>query len=341
MYVMNAADEICDLIITLRHALVTLARTHLHTVMPGYTHMQRAQPVTLAHHLMAWCEMLKRDSGRLGDARARMNELPLGAGALAGVTYPIDRDAVAKELGFAGITANSMDSVSDRDFVIETLSALSILMVHLSRMSEEIILWTGQEFGFATLDDAYSTGSSIMPQKKNPDVAELTRGKTGRVVGSLVSLLVTMKGLPLAYNKDMQEDKEAIFDALDTASICLEVFTPMLQTLTFRPDVMRRAASRGFLNATDAADYLVRKGMAFRDAYGLVGKLVAHCAENDLTLEELSLDFLREKSPLFGEDFYAAISLETCVAVRNTPGGPAPDAVLAHIEANELVGNAR
>jgi argininosuccinate lyase len=334
LYIKTEINIVTEKIKSFRLALIEMAKQHLNTVMPGYTHLQRAQPVTLGHHLMAWCEMLKRDAGRLADAYARMDELPLGAGALAGVTYPIDRTMTAKELGFARITANSLDAVSDRDFVIETLAALSLVMVHLSRMSEEVILWTGAEFGFATLDDAFSTGSSIMPQKKNPDVAELTRGKTGRVAGALMSQLMLMKGLPLAYNKDMQEDKEAVFDALDTVKICLDVFPPMLQTLKFNKDAMERAAAKGFLNATDAADYLVKKGMAFRDAYTLVGKLVAHCVEAGLTLEELSLEFLKDASGLFGEDFYEAVKLQTCVAVRNIPGGPAPEAVKRHIEAS-------
>jgi argininosuccinate lyase len=343
LYVKAEINIVIEKIKAFRLALIEMAKQHLDTVMPGYTHLQRAQPITLAHHLMAWCEMLKRDAGRLTDALARMDELPLGAGALAGVTYPIDRAMTAEELGFARITANSLDAVSDRDFVIETLAALSLVMVHLSRMSEEVILWTGAEFGFAMLDDAFSTGSSIMPQKKNPDVAELTRGKTGRVAGALMAQLMLMKGLPLAYNKDIQEDKEAVFDALDTVKICLDVFPPMLQTLTFNKEAMERAAARGFLNATDAADYLVKKGMAFRDAYTLVGKLVAHCVAEGLTLEELTLEFLRQASGLFGGDFYDAVKLQTCVAVRNVPGGPAPDAVKKHIEASltELEGSAR
>jgi argininosuccinate lyase len=334
LYIKTEIESVIEKINSFRLVLIDMAKEHLNTVMPGYTHLQRAQPVSLAHHLMAWCEMLKRDAGRLKDAYARMDELPLGAGALAGVTYPVDRAMTAAELGFARVTVNSLDAVSDRDFVIETLAALSLLAVHMSRMAEEVILWTGAEFGFAVLDDAFSTGSSIMPQKKNPDVAELTRGKAGRVTGALMSQLMLMKGLPLAYNKDMQEDKEAVFDALDTVKICLDVFPPMLQTLTFNKDAMERAAARGFLNATDAADYLVKKGMAFRDAYTLIGKLVAHCVEVGLTLEELPLEFLQDANGLFGGDFYEAVKLQTCVAVRNVPGGPAPEAVMRHIEAS-------
>jgi argininosuccinate lyase len=270
-----------------------------------------------------------------------MDECPLGAGALAGTTYPIDREMTARELGFARVTANALDSVSDRDFIAETLSALSLIMVHLSRMSEEIVLWTGMEFGFAALDDAFGAGSSIMPQKKNPFAAELTRGKTGRVAGALMSVLMMMKGQPLAYNNDMQEDKEAVFDALDTVDMCLSIFPPMLRTLTFHPEVMARAAAFGYLNATDAADYLVRKGMAFRDAYTLVGKLVAHCTSENITLEELELPYLKAASALFDADFYDAVKLSACVEARNVPGGPAPEAVRAHIARaeSEISGN--
>ena len=316
-------------------ALLGHAKVHLESVMPGYTHLQRAQPVTLAHHLMAWCEMLSRDMTRLRDAGARMDACPLGSGALAGTTYPLDRERTALDLGFAGITRNTLDSVSDRDYCIEILAALSILMTHLSRMSEELILWCSSEFGFVTLDDAFSTGSSIMPQKKNPDVCELIRGKTGRVYGHLMGTLAMMKGLPLAYNKDMQEDKEAFFGALDTARICLATFTPMLKTVAFHPEKMRHAAAAGFINATDCADYLVKKGLPFREAYGLIGRLVAGCSETGQTLETLPLERYQSLSGLFDEDVYDALKLENCVARRNIPGGPAPGAVAAHIRQME------
>lgn len=331
LYTKTAIDEICKSTKALMQVLITIAKEHTQTVMPGYTHLQPAQPITLAHHLMAWCEMLKRDIGRLMDAKIRMDECPLGAGALAATTYPINRQMVASELGFARITSNSLDAVSDRDFVIETAFAISLLMTHLSRMSEEVVIWCSAGFGFAVLDDAYATGSSIMPQKKNPDIAELVRGKTGRTIGNLTTLLIMMKGLPLAYNKDMQEDKEAFFDAVDTALISLAVFAPMIETLTFQRDVMAHACSKGFLNATDAADYLVKKGVAFRDAYTLVGALVAHCVENKLTLEMLELSYLQTLSSLFASDFYDAVAIATCVNNRSAPGGPAPAAVLAHI----------
>ncbi|GHV33464.1 argininosuccinate lyase [Clostridia bacterium] len=330
-YVMSGNRSVIKALTDFQRTLLPLSEAHLDTIMPGYTHLQRAQPVTLAHHLMAWCEMLKRDKSRLADANVRMDESPLGAGALAGTTYPIDRAFVAEKLGFSGITANSLDSVADRDFALESLAGYAILMGHLSRMAEETILWTSREFGFAALDDAYSTGSSIMPQKKNPDVAELVRGKTGRVYGSLMSLLTVMKGIPLAYNKDMQEDKEPFFDALDTVLICLEVFPQMVATLTFDRAVMRAAASEGFLNATDAADFLVGRGMAFRDAYTVIGKLVRECSKTGKTLENIELSQLREYSELFGEEFYAAVALENCVARRNSVGAPAREAVLRHI----------
>ena len=333
LHIIRAIPGLIGNIKGLQRVLVELAEKHLETVMPGYTHLQRAQPITLAHHLMAWCEMLRRDVTRLEDARARMDELPLGAGALAGTTYPIDREGVARELKFSRVTYNSLDSVSDRDFAVETLAALAVVMTHLSRMAEEVILWCSYEFGFAELDDAYSTGSSIMPQKKNPDVAELVRGKTGRVYGSLTALLTVMKGLPLAYNKDMQEDKEPVFDAIDTVNMCLAVFAPMVQTLTFKPDVMYKAASRGFLNATDAADYLVKKGMPFRDAYTVVGKLVNRCIKDGLTLEALPPGELRQASELFGGDFYDAVELRNCVSRRGAGGGPAKESVLLHINA--------
>ncbi|MDR1735701.1 MAG: argininosuccinate lyase [Oscillospiraceae bacterium] len=331
-YVKNECAEIGAEIKALIRTLARMAQSHYDTVMPGYTHLQRAQPITLAHHLAAWCEMLRRDAQRLADARRRMDECPLGAGALAGTTFDLDREFTAKETGFSRITRNSLDSVADRDFALEFMAALSIHMCHISRFSEEVILWCGAEFGFAGLDDAYSTGSSIMPQKKNPDVAELTRGKSGRVFGDLLTLLTVMKGLPLAYNKDMQEDKECVFDAADTVRLCLRVFAPMLETLSFSKDAMRGAAAKGFLNATDCADYLVGKGLAFREAYNITGRLVRRCIEGGETLDTLSLDEYKTFSPLFERDVYAAINLDACVARRAVPGGPAPGAVRAHIE---------
>ena len=335
MYLKKETKQIIGLVLSLQTVLLERGRENLETVMPGYTHMQRAQPSTLAHYVMAWAEMLKRDVTRLEDCYARMDSMPLGSGALATTSYPIDRQFVAKQLGFSSITQNSIDSVSDRDFVIELSSALSLLMMHLSRFSEEIILWCSWEFKFAEMDDAYSTGSSIMPQKKNPDVAELVRGKTGRVYGSLTTLLTMMKGLPLAYNKDTQEDKEAIFDAVDNVKMCLSVFTPMFQTLRFLPKNMRRAASKGFINATDCADYLVRKGMAFRDAYMVVGRLVSLCIRVDEDLETLTLKDFRSVSALFEDDIYEALDLNTCVSVRKVPGGPAPEAVTVQLNALE------
>ena len=332
MYLRGEIAEIRSLILSLLAAILTKAKENTQTVMPGYTHLQRAQPVTFAHYILAYAQMLERDLSRLDDARRRMNVMPLGSGALAATTYPINRQRVCELLGFDGVTENSMDGVSDRDFVIELASALSILMMHMSRFAEEIILWCSSEFRFIELDDAYSTGSSIMPQKKNPDVAELVRGKTGRVYGDLTTLLTMMKGLPLAYNKDMQEDKEAIFDAIDNTKISLEVFTAMFSTMTVRADNMRRAASRGFINATDCADYLVKRGLPFRDAYKISGRLVAHCIAADTTLEALPLDVYRDYSPLFGEDVYRAIDLDTCVAGRIAYGGPAPQSVAHQIE---------
>ena len=292
-------------------------------VMPGYTHLQRAQPISFAQHLMAYAFQFRRDVTRLEDCAARLNECPLGSGALAGTTYPIDRFMTAQALGFDKPMDNSLDGVSDRDYALELMSALSILMMHLSRFSEEVILWCSWEFKFIELDDAYATGSSIMPQKKNPDVAELVRGKTGRVYGDLMSLLTAMKGLPLAYNKDMQEDKEPVFDAIDTVEMCLPVFAAMLDTMTVRTDNMRTAAGKGFINATDCADYLTKKGMPFRDAYTVTGHLVAQCTAQGKTLEELSLDELRTASDLFDEDVYEAIRLENCMALRASFGGPA------------------
>ena len=312
-------------------AIVSVAEGHLETVMPGYTHLQRAQPVTLAHHLMAYAAMLLRDIDRLGDCGRRTRVSPLGAGALAGTTYPIDREDVAAQLGLCGVTLNSMDSVSDRDFALELMADLSILMMHLSRFAEEIALWCSWEYRFVTLGDQFSTGSSIMPQKKNPDIAELVRGKTGRVYGDLVTLLTTMKALPLAYNKDMQEDKEAVFDAVDTALLCLEVFAPMLKSATFHVDTMRAAAAKGFLNATDCADYLAKKGVPFRDAYNVSGKLVRLCIEKGETLETLPLSDYQAAHPAFDEDVYEAIDLARCVKLRSVDGGPAPEAVRRQI----------
>ncbi len=323
---MNIKKEICEvkeLVLSLMSAIAKKASENTKNVMPGYTHLQRAQPITAAHHFMAYAEMFKRDVTRLEDCYERMNVSPLGSGALAGTTYNIDREFVAKALGFSGVTDNSLDGVSDRDFLIELSSALSIIMMHLSRFSEEIIMWCSWEFRFIELDDAYSTGSSIMPQKKNPDVAELVRGKTGRVYGSLITLLTMMKGIPLAYNKDMQEDKEAIFDAIDTVKQCLDVFRPMFETMTVLADNMRLAASRGFINATDCADYLVKKGMAFRDAYTVVGRLVRVCSDSGKTLETMPLDELKKISEAFDEDVYDALDMNTCVDGRSVKGGPA------------------
>ena len=324
--------EIIALVKELEQTIIDLAGKHLTTVMPGYTHMQRAQPITFAHHLMAYANMLLRDLGRLEDAYKRMNIMPLGSGALASTTYPINRHRVCDLLGFDEITQNSLDGVSDRDFCIELTSAISMLMMHLSRFSEEIILWCSWEFKFVELDDAYATGSSIMPQKKNPDVTELIRGKTGRVYGDLNTLLVMMKGTPLAYNKDMQEDKEAVFDAVDTVKLCLRTFIPMLATMTVLEDNMRNAAARGFINATDCADYLVKKGMPFRDAYKITGTLVHTCIEMGCTLETLPLEEYRKLTEVFDNDVYDAISLDTCVMQRKAAGGPAPESVKAQIE---------
>ena len=304
---MNLRGLVKELMVVL-HGLM---KEHLDTFMPGFTHLQKAQPITLAHHFGAYMEMFKRDYGRLSDIYERMNYCPLGSGALAGTTYPLDREMTAELLGFKGATLNSMDSVSDRDYVIELLSALSTIMMHLSRFSEEIIIWNSNEYGFVELDDAYSTGSSIMPQKKNPDIAELVRGKTGRVYGALMQMLTTMKGIPLAYNKDMQEDKEFTFDAIDTVKGCLALFTGMIKTMTVNKDTMEASAKKGFTNATDAADYLVNKGVPFRDAHGIVGQLVLYCIEKNISLDEMSLDEYKKISPVFEEDIYEAISLET------------------------------
>ena len=335
LHLKREIGEIITLILNFEKVLLRQARAHQSTVMPGYTHMQRAQPISFAQHLLAYAAMLCRDVTRLEDCRKRMDQSPLGCGALAGTTYPIDRWQTARELGFTAPTSNSLDGVSDRDYVIELLSALSLIMMHLSRFAEETILWCSWEFKFVELDDAYSTGSSIMPQKKNPDVAELVRGKTGRVYGDLMSLLATMKGLPLAYNKDMQEDKEPIFDAVDTVKLCLPVFAGMIDTMRVLPENMRRAAAVGFINATDCADYLVKKGMPFRDAHAVVGNLVYYCTEHKISLEDLSLNELKDHSPLFEEDVYEALKLEVCMDQRSSYGGPAETETSRQIEEME------
>ena len=332
MYLKDEVNEIIPMIRELIGVLCDIAEKNLDTIMPGYTHLQRAQPITFAHHIMAYAQMLIRDIGRFEDTYKRMDRMPLGSGALAATTYPINRKQVCELLGFEDITMNSLDGVSDRDFCVEMCSAISILMMHLSRFSEEIILWSSWEFKFIELDDAYATGSSIMPQKKNPDVTELIRGKTGRVYGDLNTLLVMLKGTPLAYNKDMQEDKEAIFDAIDTVKLCLTTFIPMLSTMELYKENMRNAAARGFINATDCADYLVKKGLPFRDAYKITGTLVAYCIKNQTVLENLSIEEFRELSPVFDDDVYEAIKLETCVNMRKADGGPAPEAVKKQIE---------
>ena len=332
---MNLKDETNILVKLLKELISTLiekSEENINTVMPGYTHLQRAQPITFAHHLMAYVEMLLRDIDRLKATYNRMNVLPLGSCALAGTTYNIDRDFVKKELGFYDISQNSLDGVSDRDFVIELASNISIIMMHLSRISEEIILWCSWEFKFIELDDAFSTGSSIMPQKKNPDIAELIRGKTGRVYGDLITLLTMMKGIPLAYNKDMQEDKEAIFDSIDTIKICIETLIPMLKTMKVLKQNMKNAASKGFINATDCADYLVKKGIPFRKAYKIVGQIVSYCIDNNTTLEDLQMEQYKKFDNNFESDIYDAISLEKCVTNRNTVGGPSPSQVKSRIE---------
>ncbi|MBR6027481.1 MAG: argininosuccinate lyase [Clostridia bacterium] len=333
MYARDTAAEAQGLLTELISALCDLAEKHTGTVMPGYTHLQKAQPITLAHHLMAYAEMFLRDRTRFRAAESSADVMPLGSGALAGTTYPLNRERVAELLGFSRISRNSLDAVSDRDFLLDWLQAASVTMTHLSRFSEELILWSSHEFRFVEMDDAFSTGSSIMPQKKNPDVAELIRGKTGRVYGDLMGLLTVMKGLPLAYDKDMQEDKEAFFDARDTLVKCLTVFTAMLQTLVFNTETMRRGAAGGFTNATDLADYLVKKGLPFRDAHRVVGELVAQCAAEDKALDELTLPEMQAVCPIFASDVYEAISLETCVSARDIPGGPAPQRVLDAIGA--------
>ena len=329
LYLRGAVQPLRDQLIDLVGVLCTKAEAFADAIMPGYTHMQRAQPITFGHHLMAYAEMFLRDIDRLDDAVRRMNVSPLGSSALAGTTYPLDREAVAQALGMNGVTANSLDGVSDRDFTVELAAALSLVMVHLSRFSEEIILWCSWEFKFIELDDAFSTGSSIMPQKKNPDIAELVRGKAGRVFGDLMTLLTMLKGLPLAYNKDMQEDKEAIFDAVDTVHMCLTAFIPMIDTMKVLPDNMRRAAAAGFINATDCADYLVGKGLPFRDAYKATGTLVARCIEQGLTLETLPLEEYQAVCDMFDEGVFEAIALERCAALRRVYGGPAPENVRA------------
>ena len=327
LYTRDEIEAMDELLYELLDALLHIMEENLDTYMPGFTHLQKAQPVTLAHHVGAYFEMFKRDRLRLKDIHKRMNLCPLGSGALAGTTYPLDREYTAKLLGFDGPTLNSMDSVSDRDYLIELLSAMSTIMMHLSRFSEEIIIWNSNEYQFVEIDDAYSTGSSIMPQKKNPDIAELVRGKTGRVYGALMSLLTTMKGIPLAYNKDMQEDKEFVFDAIDTVKGCLALFTGMLNTMKFKKENMAASAMNGFTNATDAADYLVNHGVAFRDAHGIIGSLVLYCIEQDKAIEELSLEELKKISPVFEEDIYDAVSLETCVNKRVTIGAPGKEAM--------------
>ena len=332
MYLKKEVKEIESLIKKMITVLTDLSEKNLQTVMAGYTHLQRAQPITFAHHLMAYSQMFLRDLERLKDAYKRINIMPLGSGALASTTYPINRRMVCDLLGFDEITQNSLDAVSDRDFCIELASDLSILMMHLSRFSEEIILLCSWEFKFIELDDAYSTGSSIMPQKKNPDITELIRGKTGRVYGDLNTLLIMMKGLPLAYNKDMQEDKEAIFDAIDTVKLSIRAFIPMIETMTIFPENMREAAAKGFINATDCADYLVKKGTPFRDAYKITGEIVRLCIENNLTLETLPIEKYKEFSSKFEEDIFEAINLKTCVMQRKVEGGPAPESVKAQIE---------
>ena len=335
LYTRDEVKEVDELLKNLLNVILRIMKENVDTYMPGFTHLQKAQPITLAHHFGAYFEMFKRDRDRLKDIYKRMNYCPIGSGALAGTTYPLDRNLTASLLGFEGPTLNSMDSVSDRDYLIEFLSAMSTIMMHLSRFSEEIIIWNSNEYGFVELDDAYSTGSSIMPQKKNPDIAELVRGKTGRVYGALMSLLTTMKGLPLAYNKDMQEDKEFTFDAIDTTKGCISLFTGMIATMSFNKDNMESSAKNGFTNATDAADYLVGKGVPFRDAHGIVGQLVLFCIEKDIALDDMTLEEYKAISPVFEEDIYEAISLKTCVEKRMTIGAPGMEAMKKVIAINE------
>lgn len=327
LYTRQEVLAVDDLLKELLNAILTIMENNTDTFMPGFTHLQKAQPVTLAHHMGAYFEMFKRDRLRLQDIYHRMNYCPLGSGALAGTTYPLDRDYTAELLGFYGPTLNSMDGVSDRDYLIEFLSAMSTIMMHLSRFSEEVIIWNSNEYQFVEIDDAYSTGSSIMPQKKNPDIAELVRGKTGRVYGALTALLTTMKGIPLAYNKDMQEDKELTFDAMDTVKGCIALFTGMLATMKFNKDKMEASAKNGFTNATDAADYLVNHGVPFRDAHGIVGRIVLYCIEKGISIDDMSLEELKEISPVFEEDIFEAISMETCVNKRLTIGAPGQEAM--------------
>lgn len=334
LYVRDEITELDDILKTLLETIERIMEENLHTYMPGFTHLQKAQPITLAHHMGAYFEMFRRDRGRLKDIYKRMNLCPLGAGALAGTTYPLDRAYTAELLGFDGPTLNSMDSVSDRDYLIELLSALSTIMMHLSRFSEEVIIWNTNEYQFVEIDDAYSTGSSIMPQKKNPDIAELVRGKTGRVYGALMSVLTTMKGIPLAYNKDMQEDKELTFDAIDTVKGCTALFTGMLDTMKFSSQVMEKSARNGFTNATDAADYLVGKGVPFRDAHGIIGRLVLYCMEHKISLDDMKLEEYKAISPVFEEDIFDAVSMKNCVERRNTIGAPGAEAMKAVIEEN-------
>lgn len=335
LYTRLQVIETDELLKQLLEAILAVMEENVETYMPGFTHLQKAQPITLAHHYGAYFEMFKRDRQRMADIYKRMNYCPLGAGALAGTTYPLDREYSAELMGFYGPTMNSMDSVSDRDYLIEFLAANATVMMHLSRFSEEIIIWNSNEYQFVEIDDAYSTGSSIMPQKKNPDIAELVRGKTGRVYGALMSLLTTMKGIPLAYNKDMQEDKEMAFDAMDTVKDCLMLFTGMIRTMKFKRDRMEDSAMKGFTNATDAADYLVNKGVPFRDAHGIIGRLVLYCIEKDTSIDDLSLSELQAISDKFEEDIYDAVSLKTCVEKRLTVGAPGPEAMRQVIEQYE------
>lgn len=335
MYIKDEIKDIKDMLIHLENTLLNIAKDNLDTIMPGYTHLQKAQPITLSHHAMAYFEMFKRDIGRLDDCYKRTNVMPLGSGALAGTTYPLDREFVADMLGFDSVTLNSLDGVSDRDFVIELASALSICIMHLSRYSEELILWNTNEFQFIEMDDSCSTGSSIMPQKKNPDVAELIRGKSGRVFGHLMSILTVMKGIPLAYNKDMQEDKEGIFDAIDTLKLCIPVFDKMISTMKINKEKMRQGASGGFTNATDAADYLVKKGMPFREAHSVIGKMVLYAINNNKSLEQFTMEEFKNCSDIIEEDIYDAISMETCVGERKTIGAPSKDAVMYSINKGE------
>ena len=335
LYTRDEIAQIDQLLKTLLRTILGIMQENTETIMPGFTHLQKAQPITLAHHMGAYFEMFKRDHERMRDISKRMNTCPLGSGALAGTTYPLDRDYTAKLLGFDGPTLNSMDGVSDRDYLLELLSALSIVMMHLSRFCEEVIIWNSNEYQFVEIDDAYSTGSSIMPQKKNPDIAELVRGKTGRVYGALMSLLTTMKGIPLAYNKDMQEDKELSFDAMDTVKGCIALFTGMLATMKFNKGKMRLSANNGFTNATDAADYLVKHGVPFRDAHGIIGKIVLYCIERGIAIDDMSLDELKAICPVFEEDIYEEISMETCVNNRLTIGAPGKAAMEKVIEAEK------